>query len=73
MHLALEELQAHDGVNSDQKKDQQGDVQQGQHGFEDGVHHHLQAWIREELKLIFRKQDRTVIIKDKSLTRDSRD
>lgn len=43
MHLALEELQAHDGVNSDQKKDQQGDVQQGQHGFEDGVHHHLQA------------------------------
>lgn len=44
MHFALEELQSHDGVDGDQQKDQQSNVQQRQHGFEDGVHHHLQAW-----------------------------
>lgn len=43
MHLALEELQSHDGIDSYQQEDQQGDVQQWQHSFEDGVHHHLQA------------------------------
>lgn len=43
MHFALEELQSHDGIDGDQQKDQQGDVQQRQHGFKDGVHHHLQA------------------------------
>lgn len=43
VHFALEELQAHDGVDGDEQEDQQGDVQQGQHGFEDGVHDHLQA------------------------------
>lgn len=41
VHFALEELQAHDGVDGDQQEDQQGNVQKGQHGFEDGVHDHL--------------------------------
>lgn len=43
MHFALEELQSHDGIYSDQQENEQGDVQQRQHGLEDGVHHHLQA------------------------------
>ena len=43
VHLALEELQPHDGVDGDQQKDEQRDVQQGQHGFEDGVHYDLKA------------------------------
>lgn len=44
MHFALEELQSHDGIDGDQQEDQQGDVQQREHGFKDGVHYHLQAW-----------------------------
>lgn len=43
MHLALEELQPDDGVDDDHKEDEQGDVEQGQHGLEDGVEDHLQA------------------------------
>lgn len=43
VHFAFEKLQSHDGIYSDQQEDEQGDVQQRQHGFEDGVHHHLQA------------------------------
>lgn len=43
VHLALEELQAHDGVDGDQKEDEQCNMNQWQHGFENGVHDHLQA------------------------------
>lgn len=41
MHLAHEELQADDGVDNDDKEDQQGDVEQGNHGFDYGVQHNL--------------------------------
>lgn len=43
MHLALEELQPDDGIDDDHEEDEQGDVEQGQHGLEDGVEDHLQA------------------------------
>ena len=41
VHLALEELQPHDGVDGDHEENQQGDVEQRQQGLQDGVHHHL--------------------------------
>ena len=43
MHFALEELQPDDGIDDDHKEDEQGDVEQGKHGLEDGVEDHLQA------------------------------
>lgn len=43
VHLTLEELQTHDGVNGDHEEDQQGNMEEGQHGINDGVHHHLQT------------------------------
>ena len=43
MHLALEQLQPDDGVDGDHEEHKQGDVEQGQHGLEDGVEDHLQA------------------------------
>lgn len=43
MHLAFEELQPDDGVDDDHEEDEQGDVEQGQHGLEDGIEDHLQA------------------------------
>lgn len=43
MHLALEELQPDDSIDDDHKEDQQGDVEEGEHGLEDGVQDHLQA------------------------------
>lgn len=43
MHLAHEELQADDGVDNDDEEDQQGDVEQRNHGFDYGVQHYLQT------------------------------
>lgn len=37
VHFADEELQANDGVDDNDKEDQQGDVEQGDHGFNYGV------------------------------------
>lgn len=37
MHFANEELQANDGVDDNDKEDQQSDVKQGNHGFNNGV------------------------------------
>lgn len=37
VHFANEELQADDGVDDNDKEDQQGDVEQGDHGFNYGV------------------------------------
>lgn len=37
MHLPREQLQADDGVDDDDEYHQQCDVQQWNHGFEDGV------------------------------------
>ncbi len=47
MHFAFEKLQAYDGVDGDHEEDQQRDVEQGQHGFENGAHYYLQAWRRQ--------------------------
>ena len=41
VHLAHEELQADDGVDDDDEEDQQGDVEQRNHGFDYGVQHYL--------------------------------
>ena len=43
MHLAHEELQADDGVDDDDKEHEEGDVQQGHHGLDDGVQDHLET------------------------------
>lgn len=41
VHAANEELQANDGIDDDDEEDQQGDVEQGNHGFDYGVQHYL--------------------------------
>lgn len=43
VHLALEELQPNDGVDDDHEEDEQGNVEQGEHGLEDGVEDYLKA------------------------------
>lgn len=48
MHLALEELQPNDSIDDDHKKDKQGDVEQGEHGLEDGVEDYLKACHRKQ-------------------------
>lgn len=37
VHLSDEELEADDGVDNNYKKDQQGNVKQGNHGFNNGI------------------------------------
>ena len=37
VHFADEELQADDGVDDNDKEDQESDVKQGNHGFNNGV------------------------------------
>lgn len=49
MHFAFEKLQAYDGIDGDHEEHQQRDVEQGQHGLENGAHHHLQAWSRHNI------------------------
>lgn len=41
VHFADEKLQANDGVDDDDKQHQEGDVKERDHGFDDGVQHHL--------------------------------
>lgn len=41
MHFADEELQADNSVDDDDEQDQEGNVKQRDHGFYDGVQHHL--------------------------------
>lgn len=43
MHLAHEELQADDGIDDDDEQHEQGDVQQGHHGLDDGIQDHLET------------------------------
>ncbi|TNN65169.1 hypothetical protein EYF80_024576 [Liparis tanakae] len=43
VHLAHEELQANDGVDDDDEEDQQGDMEQRNHGFDYGVQHYLKV------------------------------
>lgn len=41
VHLAHEELQADDGIDDDDEENQEGDVEQRNHGFDYGVQHDL--------------------------------
>lgn len=41
VHPADEKLQTDDGVDDDDEHDQHTDVQEGDHGFHDGVQHNL--------------------------------
>lgn len=41
VHLAHEELQADDGIDDDDEKDQQSNMEQRNHGFDYGVQHDL--------------------------------
>ena len=49
MKGAHEEFEADDGVDDDDEEDEQGDVHQGNDGHQDGVHHNLQTYGRQEL------------------------
>lgn len=48
MHLALEELLPHNGIDDDHEEDEQRDVQQRHHGFDNGVQDNLQTCTREK-------------------------
>lgn len=48
MHLALEEFQPNDGVDDDHEEDQQSNVEQREHGLEDGVEDYLKACHRQQ-------------------------
>lgn len=48
MHLALEELLPNNGVDDDHEEDQQGNVEQGHHGLDDGVQDDLKACTKEK-------------------------
>lgn len=61
VHPADEELQADDGVDYDDKHDQHADVQQGDHGFHDGVQHNLQTWQSRALSSQRGDQQETII------------
>lgn len=41
MHFPDEELEPDDGVDDNHKEDQQSDVEQGNHGFNNGIQNHL--------------------------------
>lgn len=44
VHLPHEELQADDGVDDDDEQHEKGDVQQGDHGLDDGIQNHLETY-----------------------------
>lgn len=41
MHFTNEQLQADNSIDDNDKQDQEGNVQERDHGFNDGVQHHL--------------------------------
>ena len=41
VHFTDEKLQADNSIDDDDKQDQEGDVKERDHGFNDGVQHHL--------------------------------
>lgn len=41
MHFTDEKLQADNSIDDDDEQDQEGDVKERDHGFNDGVQHHL--------------------------------
>ena len=53
MEETWEELESDDGVDDDDEEDKEGDVEQGDHGHQDGVQHHLQTcWQRKKQQII---------------------
>lgn len=44
VHPADEKLQSDDGVDYDDEHDKHTNVEEGNHGFHDGVQHNLQTW-----------------------------
>lgn len=44
VQLAAIELQADDGEHEDGEEEQKADLQQRDHGLNDGLEHNLQAW-----------------------------
>lgn len=51
-----EKLQPNDGVDDDDKQDEEGDVQQWDHGHQDGVQHNLQTCEKREKDIEFRQE-----------------
>ena len=45
MQQPREELEADDGVDDDDKHHEERDVEQGDHGHQDGIQYHLQAFL----------------------------
>lgn len=43
VHASYEELQTNDGIDDDDKEDQQSNVEQRNHRLHDGVQHNLQT------------------------------
>ncbi len=52
MELSHVELQADDGEHEDGHKQQQANLQQGDHSLHNGFEHHLQAWRTQDTKTI---------------------
>lgn len=48
VHLALEELQPNYGIDDDHEEHKQGNVEQGEHGLEDGVEDYLKACHKQQ-------------------------
>jgi len=48
VHLALEELLPHDGIDDDHEEDEQCNVEQRHHGFDNGVQDNLKTCTREK-------------------------
>ena len=46
MEQPREELEADDGVDDHDEHDEEGDVEQRNHGHQDGVQHNLETWRR---------------------------
>lgn len=51
MHATNEELQANDGIDDDDKKNQQCYVQKGHHGFHDRVQDNMQTYETEMFRI----------------------
>lgn len=44
VHLPHEELQADDSIDDDDKQHEKGDMQQRDHGLDDGIQNHLETY-----------------------------
>lgn len=44
MQFSGEEFQSDDGINNDDKDDEKSNVKEWDHGFQNGIQHHLQTY-----------------------------